>query len=234
MATDSGSTMTDFSHRNAFLNLHPESDLLVISFEGMLWDQYDWGGPAERFDVNWLGCKDPRNGYYHFGIEGISEGIDDTTDWLLDQIEQINPGRIVTIGGSGGGYAAILFGWFLDVDAVLGFNPRIFLDRANRDRTEDSRGAAVIDKVLANPSHTPDYLDLHRVLGHEMAGRATHEFHYSHLHPIDRAVTEECLKFPSVSVVPHQESKHLLWRLMDSDKMDRILESFLGLKSKSS
>ena len=43
---------------------------------------------------------------------------------------------IITIGGSMGGYAALLFGSLLPVNGIIAFGPQTFIDKDNRNTNE--------------------------------------------------------------------------------------------------
>lgn len=68
---------------------------------------------------------------YHFGMEGISTNIDDTVQALKEKFEGYD--RVICLGASAGGYAAILFGSLLNVDSVIAFIPQTVLKSTNRD-----------------------------------------------------------------------------------------------------
>jgi hypothetical protein len=63
--------------------------------------------------------------WYHCGIEGISVNIPETVDYLKKQIEGFT--KVVFMGSSAGGTAAILFGSLLNVNTVIAFRPQTIL-----------------------------------------------------------------------------------------------------------
>ena len=67
---------------------------------------------------------DPKQCWYHKGIEGISNNIDETTEDLKDKINKRDYKKIIFMGVSAGGYAAILFGSLCHVTKVISFIPR--------------------------------------------------------------------------------------------------------------
>ena len=67
---------------------------------------------------------DPKQCWYHKGIEGISNNIDETTEDLKDKINKRDYKKIIFMGVSEGGYAAILFGSLCHVTKVISFIPR--------------------------------------------------------------------------------------------------------------
>lgn len=63
---------------------------------------------------------------YHKGIRGISNDIESTVKYLREKICNRYK-KVIFIGLSGGGYAAILFGSLLNIDHVVAFYPLTLL-----------------------------------------------------------------------------------------------------------
>lgn len=68
---------------------------------------------------------------YHNGIVGISKNIDETLQYLQEQIASYP--NVIFLGVSSGGYAAILFGSLLKVKSVLAFIPQTIRRNQNID-----------------------------------------------------------------------------------------------------
>ena len=113
------------------------SDTLIVSFGGyalML-----GGIPSFEF-TNFLSINftntdslfyiDKKGINYHHGIEGISENIPETVDYLNEKIKGYS--KVLFLGVSSGGYAAILFGSLLKVTYVLAFIPQTILYKSNK------------------------------------------------------------------------------------------------------
>ena len=62
--------------------------------------------------------------WYHKGIDGITNNIDDTVLYLNSIIKKQNYKKIIFMGVSAGGYASILFGSLCNVRNVIAFIPR--------------------------------------------------------------------------------------------------------------
>jgi hypothetical protein len=107
---------------------------LIISFGGC---QSGMGGLAlfefknfleKHFsDYDRLFYIDKHKDWYQKGIEGISRNVDETVSHIKTKINGYK--RVICIGSSAGGYAAILFGSLLNVDIVITFNAQTFLKR---------------------------------------------------------------------------------------------------------
>ena len=65
--------------------------------------------------------------WYHKGIDGITNNIDDTFLYLNSIIKKSNYKKILFMGVSAGGYASILFGSLCNVSSVIAFILRIKL-----------------------------------------------------------------------------------------------------------
>lgn len=70
---------------------------------------------------------DIHRAWYHHGIDGISTDIETTQLYLSNIIKSYD--KVIFIGTSAGGYAAILFGSLLNVDKVIAFIPQTVLER---------------------------------------------------------------------------------------------------------
>jgi predicted esterase YcpF (UPF0227 family) len=64
--------------------------------------------------------------WYHKGINKITSNIDETVDYLKDIIK--NYEKVIFMGVSAGGYAAILFGSLCNVTNVISFIPQTVLN----------------------------------------------------------------------------------------------------------
>jgi hypothetical protein len=105
-----------------------------------------FGGHAFKFDgiqpfefLNFLGAHfgqydrlfyvDTKRRWYHNGIDGLTTNIEDTVSYLQAKIDGYS--RVIFIGMSAGGYAAILFGSLLGVNNVIAFVPQTILNHEN-------------------------------------------------------------------------------------------------------
>ena len=105
-----------------------KTDTLFVSFSGYGKDY----GSLPRFEfvnfftkhfneINRHFYIDTYKTCYHKGISGISNNIDETVEYLRNEIKDYK--NVVFLGDSGGGYAAILFGSLLNVTSVVATRP---------------------------------------------------------------------------------------------------------------
>lgn len=122
------------------------SDTLVLSFASMgkLIDNH-----KVQFEfVNYLTTHyknkadlyffmDPEKVWYHNGIPGITSSISETTTYLKNIISKGNYKKVICMGVSSGGYAAILFGSLCKATAVIAFTPQTKLTKFINLRYKD-------------------------------------------------------------------------------------------------
>ena len=118
-----------------------DSDVLIVAFSG---HAFKFGMiPVFEF-YNFLNKHYPKYNkhfyidtklkHFHYGIQQISdsvETVETTVYYLRDKIKKYN--KVVFMGVSSGGYAAILFGSLLNVTHVIAFIPQTILFGPNLD-----------------------------------------------------------------------------------------------------
>jgi pimeloyl-ACP methyl ester carboxylesterase len=111
-------------------------------------------------DCDALFLRDRQRAYYHYGIRGIGDNIDEAATFLTEFIRKRNYGLVVTLGHSMGGYASILFASKISADICISIAAPSFLDSTNRAAYKDDRYAYEKNKLEgANGVHGA-YLDL--------------------------------------------------------------------------
>ncbi len=115
-----------------------DSETLIISFAGH--DRIFGGIPKFEF-VNFMETHfknisrhfytDKYLNSYHQGIHEVTKNIDETIDYLRNEIK--NYKNVICLGVSSGGYAAILFGSLLNINHVLAFIPQTLRRNKNID-----------------------------------------------------------------------------------------------------
>lgn len=111
------------------LNKNITKDVLIVTFSG----RQDGLGSMTVFEFknfleeqyglyDKLFLKDEKVLWYNQGITGLSTNVEETIDFLHKQILPYK--KVVFIGASMGGYAALLYGSILKVDLVITFRPQ--------------------------------------------------------------------------------------------------------------
>ena len=80
-----------------------------------------------------LFCRDPHQCWYLRGLgEHRANGFDDTIATLRAEVDALRPTRVVTIGASMGGYAAIRAALAIAADVAIAFSPTVLIDSTER------------------------------------------------------------------------------------------------------
>jgi hypothetical protein len=112
------------------------------------------GVPVKRLFV-----RDPRQAWYHRGLPGIGDDLDAVVTHLAAR-PYGGYGRLVAVGNSAGGYAALLLGSLLEADCVLAFAPQTTIDLAELHRLGDRRWDDNLEPLAARGLLDPRFVDL--------------------------------------------------------------------------
>jgi len=141
-----------------------DSDTVIVCFAGHHPDSpppFNFGKATDGIPESALLLRDHWKVWYHFGLNGVAGDIDSSVEWLRDQLQPYEHVRIV--GGSSGGYAALLFGALLGRGTVVAFGPQTFLSRELHDKHSLKFGRQKREQ-LYNMDHINLYGDLRPVL----------------------------------------------------------------------
>jgi pimeloyl-ACP methyl ester carboxylesterase len=72
--------------------------------------------------------RDPAENWYNTGLPGVGDTVDDIAERIREEIAKLGVERILTIGSSMGGYAAILFGCMIGAERAIALVPQTLLD----------------------------------------------------------------------------------------------------------
>jgi pimeloyl-ACP methyl ester carboxylesterase len=108
-----------------------QSDTTIVCFAGLALGfvglpSYEFrkalGAADGRFNLIFI--RDIRRLWYHLAPDGTPTGLDFYTEQIQTAITQLQTRRLITVGVSAGGYAALYFGWRLGADQVVAFSPQ--------------------------------------------------------------------------------------------------------------
>jgi hypothetical protein len=119
--------MTEPDRPVIHLDTAAESNLLLVSCATLRPPHkerlFDFIGVTKDIPVKKLFLRDPWMYWYHQGIPGVGESLQSVVDYIRGIRENMGIGPIVTVGSSGGGYAAILIGLLINAREVHAFCP---------------------------------------------------------------------------------------------------------------
>ena len=217
---------------------------LIISFGFVDWERlpiFDFFGRTKKLEAraklpfNRILIRDIKNAWYHRGVPGLGSHVDEVVTTLRGLIHSIRPNRVMTIGQSMGGYAAIMFGMLLDADRIVAFGPLSHLDPGEAVRYGDLRFLRVMSELAADPPKS-GYFDLTK-LGEDRRYRGRLHVIFGTNPGIDDGDSGNLdaihalrlARLPNVHLHPHPESPHAVvqW-LVDHGQIDELLADLLS------
>lgn len=136
---------------------------LIISFAG-LGDQFQFRNILATLNVNVIYLRDLKHNWYLNGVPGVGNTVEEITNFLLDQKALYSFRKIITIGASAGGFAALLYGSRIGADVIMAFSPQTFMGKMQRLLYWDRRWEDRRREIYAGHKGNRAYLDLMPVL----------------------------------------------------------------------
>lgn len=199
--------MSDFSTVEYTHNI-PLADTIVVSFAG---HGLKFGGvPRIEFKqfisskfphIDALYVVDVNRKCYHYGIQGVSTSIEDTTEYIRNITNPYK--KKVFIGVSAGGYAAMLFGSLLNVENVLAFVPQTLL-RSPKFKDEYRELLPFLNKQTQ-----------YKLIGDSNISNSLHIHDISHCDRVAHLPNVKVIKLQDVSVA-HMRSNGMLYDFLKS------------------
>jgi hypothetical protein len=205
----------------------PSSDTLLIVFAGLGpthgMPRFEFLRTAASLPVQRLYVCDHERAWYHRGVRGLGTSIRSTADALHALIAESGARRVVTTGNSAGGYAALLFGHLLGVDAVVAFAPRTSVGWGRRVLHRDTRRWREQVTLSRRGGPEREFGDLRRVLaGGTRFGDAV--VHYAAGCRLDAVHARRLSGVPNVVMYPHAHRGHGLAQALRADgRLARLL-----------
>jgi hypothetical protein len=216
-------------------DLEASSSVLAIAFGGMLL-KLDGIPPFEFFrilgdvaPVKKLFLRDHAQAYYHRGVRGLGDDIGEIETGIRDAVEEAGASRVVMMGGSGGGYAALLFGRLLGVDEVHAFAPTTFLTAELRERCGDTRFQGRWDALMESGRYQPRYGDLRELFRSTPECGTRFVIHYCSAYELDVFHAEWLAAEGGVDLRAYREGDHrVVKHLRETGQLQRLLRDALG------
>ncbi len=189
------------------LDTAAESDTMLISFA-----VFPAPGGKSAFDfirstnpvkVKKLFLRDPHMMWYQKGSPGMGDDVPGVLAFLKNAIAKERIRRVVTIGNSGGGFAAILFGVLLGADEIHAFNPPTRLRIPDDTSAPDHLAALVTEKGDDIP-----WLDLRGVMRQHLRPGTKVYIHYSRGESRDKRHAKYLTEFPNVRLFEYPFVSH--------------------------
>jgi hypothetical protein len=205
------------------LDLEHDSSTLVIAFAGL--KGFLGGFPAFEFrrilssvDVKSVFIRDHYSAWYHRGVVDVGPGIGSVVTKLRELEGEAE--RVVMIGNSAGGYAALLFGALLGCETHA-FSPQTFIEKDLLWGAGDHRWDEELLALLESGRFDPRYGDLAPVLA---SSEGRFHIHHGALDEIDVKHVDNVRALAQVTVNTIENCDHRVVRhLRDSGWLHSFL-----------
>lgn len=178
-----------------------------------------------------LFLRDPSGLYYHDGLDGLSNSIEESAEFLRYVIARFAPERTSFIGLSSGGYAAMLHALLVGADDVLAANPRTYMDDGIAERLgcgpRLADGFSRFKEFYADRGEAPRFLDLRAEIEARPDAVCFAAVPYSTEDRFDAACAAHIADLPRVKLLPQDGTahSHLGRALIDNGMIERHLST---------
>ncbi|SHE88416.1 Uncharacterised protein family (UPF0227) [Psychroflexus salarius] len=201
------------------------SDVIVITFGGIKMGigmpRFEFKNILIKYNCDQAFIIDPNQSWYQDGINSKPN-----FESLKSEIENIirDYKKVIFIGNSMGGFAAIMFGALLNVDRVISFSPQTFISRYRRAYYGDKRWSDQINSIVSK-----NYLNLKRLLLKTKSKNSTiYSIYYSTTDKLDKIHSERLSKLKSCNLYSYSFGGHnLVKSLKDKGILTEILNENL-------
>jgi len=215
-----------------------QSDDLYLFFSGLNRHSetavFEFTRSTRELTANKIYIRDPFQLWYQAGFPDKSTNVKESAQQLQTLISQIPANRIIACGNSMGGYAAILFGWLLQVDEVHAFSPKSVISPWKRLLLLDigiraallRRDPFLVKRIWAlhrQPNTCNDYLDLRKTL-RQPNGRSQYHLYYAGDSRRERFQSTRLAKLPGIHLHAHRHDRHDLVKVLKRE--GKLLETF--------
>jgi acyl carrier protein len=196
-------------------------DVLVVAFTGFagryMMRAYDFLDLMGALGYSYILLRDPRRAWYLHGLGGEARDFPSLVRLLHRHIARLAPSRVITVGTSAGGFAALLGGHLLGADCVHALAPQTYLDIPNIVRHRDVDLVRVMWRALLGVYRVSGLgsrlLDARRLLS-EDNGRTRYFLHVCTGSATDRKRAGHLADLARVSVLQHPGPDHNVVRAM--------------------
>jgi pimeloyl-ACP methyl ester carboxylesterase len=216
------------NHPMAELGRFSRSRTMLVAFGGINSRlgiaPYEFSSLTGRSGVKRLYVRDLHQAWYHRGMPGHGDELMDVAATLGKTVAQRRVERLVVVGTSAGGYAALVFGTLLGADLVLAFSPQTTLDLESLGQMDDHRWDAKLQALEDDAAFDRDWIDLARALPAARHAQTQYRVYFDATH-MDRAHGERLDGLDGVRLFRFGRGEHELVRqLRDVGALSRMIE----------
>lgn len=221
------------------LDTEIDSRTLLLTFGGMKSTAglvaFEFVALTADMPVKKMFVRDPRQSWYHRGMPSHGSTLESISELLQKIVAEQDVDRLVTVGSSAGGYAALAFGALLGADRVLAFGPQTTLDREVLAAMNDHRWDYLLDPLWTKGALEERWTDLRTALPGALSGKTRCGVFFDETVSTDRLHGERLAGIDGVRLYRFGRGGHTLSRhLRDCGALDRLLREALDVPLRSS
>lgn len=217
---------------------HETSPILFTAFAGLQLEKkipsFHGLHAVHPFPVNKLAVRDVRQMMYQRGFPG-TDGTAASVGYLLrEYVADRGFQATLTMGSSMGGYAALLYGWFMGADVVHAFAPLTLLPTRTIGQLmklliKGNRRLALANfRLLLDLRIDKSWFDLTEILSQGNDRATTYHIYYGTHHSRDTIHAERMADVPGVVLHPYDSDDHqLATQIRDSGELSQMLATSL-------
>jgi hypothetical protein len=214
------------------LDTEADSRTLLLTFGGMKSTAglvaFEFVALTRGLPVKKMFVRDPRQSWYHRGMPSHGNTLESVGEVLRGIIAEQDVERLVTVGASAGGYAALVFGALLGADRVLAFAPQTTLDREVLAEMGDRRWDYLLEPLYAKDALEARWVDLKTGLPGALNGHTRCSVYFDETVEGDRLHGERLAGIEGVRLYRFGRGGHSLTRhLRDRGVLERLLREAL-------
>lgn len=219
------------------LDADVDSSTMLLTFGGMKSTAgivaFEFVSLTRAFPVKRMFVRDPRQSWYHRGMPNQGSTLESVGEVLRGILEGQGVERLVTVGASAGGYAALVFGALLGADEVLAFSPQTTLDRDLLAEMGDHRWDYLLEPLYAKGALEARWVDLASALPQALSARTRCAVFFDE-NSEDAPHAERLRGIEAVRLYRFGRGGHLLARaLRDCGALERLLRGALELEAQA-
>jgi len=176
--------------------------------------------------VNKIYLRDIHRLWYHHGLPSVGNDIDAIASFLQQYTNHPSIRKTIVIGNSGGGYAALLFGYILEADEVHAFSPKTFIDPIKRIINYDippKSGITYLFRLFLHGQRK--YFDLKKVFLASAPKKGGFHIYFAENSRIDHLQATRMRSIPGIHLQPFRYDRHNLINILKRrGKLRKIIE----------
>jgi pimeloyl-ACP methyl ester carboxylesterase len=210
-----------------------DSDVLLIIFSGLKQNPsaipgFSFVNVTAGLRAKKLFLRDLDKAWFLRGFRGETTNVEQSVEFLRAEMARAGARRVVLLGYSLGGFAALLYGALLNADAVHAFSPQTFLSFWKRLRFRDRRWRRYVWKL--HFGNTRRFHDLRPILAR--GGRTQFHIYYAVNSRLDAVHAAHVRESPGVIHHAYPEGSHrLVTELRDAGELRAIMERAVAPES---